>query len=242
MTPVFGGGSGGRDASDALPLFFEQGRRLRGDLAVGEGGLADQAPVFEHFQRAALVQFGKQRPWVEAGIAFEEADEKREGLRGRPGDRGYLVQARYGAELVVAARPEEAADDRQRDQVAGEGQRPDDPEDRLDDDLAAIAATATVKPAAGIQAEYPLAYCRTALAGTAWNRACSAELGRTLSCRATDEPVTVTRVDGRNVVIVSESEWVSISETLHLMSSSVNEQRPNHATAEIVAEIARRAA
>lgn len=58
----------------------------------------------------------------------------------------------------------------------------------------------------------------------------------------TDEPVTVTRADGKNVVIVSESEWASISETLHLMSSSENEQRLNHAAAEIEAEIARRRA
>jgi antitoxin YefM len=57
----------------------------------------------------------------------------------------------------------------------------------------------------------------------------------------TDEPVTVTRADGKNVVIVSASEWASISETLHLMSSSENEQRLNHAAAEIVAEIACRA-
>ena len=58
----------------------------------------------------------------------------------------------------------------------------------------------------------------------------------------TDQPMTVTRADGKNVVIVSEAEWTSISETLHLMSSSANEQRLNHAAAEIAAEIARRRA
>ena len=58
----------------------------------------------------------------------------------------------------------------------------------------------------------------------------------------TDEPITVTRADGKNVVIVSESEWASMAETLHLMSSSENESRLNHAAAEIEAEIARRAA
>lgn len=56
----------------------------------------------------------------------------------------------------------------------------------------------------------------------------------------TDEPVTVTRADGKNVVIVSESEWTSIAETLHLMSSKENESRLNDAAAEIEAEVARR--
>ena len=44
--------------------------------------------------------------------------------------------------------------------------------------------------------------------------------------------MTFTRADGKNVVIVSESEWASISEALHLMSSE-NVQRLNHAAAEI---------
>lgn len=56
----------------------------------------------------------------------------------------------------------------------------------------------------------------------------------------TAEPVTVTRADGRNVVIVSAVEWAAISETLHLMSSSENEARLTAAAAEIEAEIARR--
>lgn len=58
----------------------------------------------------------------------------------------------------------------------------------------------------------------------------------------TDQPVTVTRADGKNVVIVSESEWDSIVETIHLISSSENESRLTDAAAEIEAEIARRAA
>ncbi|MBS3936526.1 MAG: type II toxin-antitoxin system Phd/YefM family antitoxin [Sulfuritalea sp.] len=58
----------------------------------------------------------------------------------------------------------------------------------------------------------------------------------------TAEPVTVTRADGRNVVIVSAAEWAAIAETLHLMSSSENEARLNDAAAEIKAEIARRRA
>lgn len=56
----------------------------------------------------------------------------------------------------------------------------------------------------------------------------------------TDEPVTVTRADGKNVVIVPEDEWDSIVETLHLSSSSKNVTRLNAAKAEIEAEIARR--
>lgn len=56
----------------------------------------------------------------------------------------------------------------------------------------------------------------------------------------TDEPVTVTRADGKNVVIVSADEWESIAATLHLMASPENEGRLNAAAAEIEAEIARR--
>lgn len=58
----------------------------------------------------------------------------------------------------------------------------------------------------------------------------------------TDQPVTVTRADGKNVVIVSESEWDSIVETIHLISSTENESRMADADAEIEAEIARRRA
>ena len=58
----------------------------------------------------------------------------------------------------------------------------------------------------------------------------------------TEEAVTVTRADGKNVVIVSEAEWSSIAETLHLISSNENENRLNDATTEINAEIARRRA
>ncbi len=58
----------------------------------------------------------------------------------------------------------------------------------------------------------------------------------------TAEPMTVTRADGKNFVIIAEAEWASISETLHLMSSHENEIRLNDAAAEIEAEIARRRA
>lgn len=47
------------------------------------------------------------------------------------------------------------------------------------------------------------------------------------------EPMTVTRADGRNVVIVSSTEWAAIAETLHFMSSRENEARLNAAAAEI---------
>lgn len=36
------------------------------------------------------------------------------------------------------------------------------------------------------------------------------------------EPLTVTRADGRDVVIVSASEWASMQETMHLLSSPEN--------------------
>lgn len=52
------------------------------------------------------------------------------------------------------------------------------------------------------------------------------------------KPMTVTHADGRNVVIVSATEWAAIAETLHLMSSRENEARLNA----VAAEIARRAA
>lgn len=56
----------------------------------------------------------------------------------------------------------------------------------------------------------------------------------------TDEPVTVTRADGKNVVIVPADEWSAIAETLHLTASPDNERRLNAAAAEIEAEIAKR--
>lgn len=39
------------------------------------------------------------------------------------------------------------------------------------------------------------------------------------------EPLTVTRADGRDVVIVSASEWASMQETMHLLSSPENAAR-----------------
>lgn len=47
----------------------------------------------------------------------------------------------------------------------------------------------------------------------------------------TGEPLTVTRADGRNVVVLSASEWASVQETLHLMSSPENKQRLDAAIA-----------
>lgn len=41
------------------------------------------------------------------------------------------------------------------------------------------------------------------------------------------EPLTVTRADGRDVVIVSASEWASMQETMHLLSSPENAARLN---------------
>ena len=47
------------------------------------------------------------------------------------------------------------------------------------------------------------------------------------------EPLTVTRADGRDVVIVSASEWASMQETLHLKSSVVNAAMLDEAIAEL---------
>jgi len=57
-----------------------------------------------------------------------------------------------------------------------------------------------------------------------------------------EEPITITRADGKNVVIVPEHEWASIVETLHLMSSTKNTARLNDAVNEIEAELAKRKA
>ncbi len=41
----------------------------------------------------------------------------------------------------------------------------------------------------------------------------------------TGEPLTVTRTDGRNFVVVPEDEWDSINQTAHLLSDSENVRR-----------------
>lgn len=41
----------------------------------------------------------------------------------------------------------------------------------------------------------------------------------------TGEPLTVTRADGRDVVILPAAEWASMQETLHLLSSPENAAR-----------------
>ena len=41
----------------------------------------------------------------------------------------------------------------------------------------------------------------------------------------TGEPVTVTRADGRNFVIVSAEDWDAVNETAHLSSTGENARR-----------------
>lgn len=55
-----------------------------------------------------------------------------------------------------------------------------------------------------------------------------------------DEAVTVTREDGRDVVIIPAKEFESWKETLHLLGSKKNATRLRSAAREIEAEIARR--
>jgi antitoxin YefM len=55
-----------------------------------------------------------------------------------------------------------------------------------------------------------------------------------------EEPVTVTREDGRDVVIIPAKEFESWKETLHLLGSKKNAARLRSAVKEIEAEIARR--
>ena len=56
----------------------------------------------------------------------------------------------------------------------------------------------------------------------------------------TGDPLTVTRADGRDFVIVAADEWSSLQTTLHELSSTANVKRLHEAHAEIEAEIARR--
>ena len=54
-----------------------------------------------------------------------------------------------------------------------------------------------------------------------------------------EEAVTITREDGRDVVIIPAKEFESWKETLHLLSSKKNTARLRSATKEIETEIAR---
>jgi len=55
-----------------------------------------------------------------------------------------------------------------------------------------------------------------------------------------DEPITITRADGKNVVIVPESKWESRSDTAYLLSSPENAARLLSAKKQVEAEIERR--
>jgi len=55
-----------------------------------------------------------------------------------------------------------------------------------------------------------------------------------------EEAITVTREDGRDVVIVPAKEFESWKETLHLLGNKKNRARLQSAMKEIEAEIARR--
>lgn len=55
-----------------------------------------------------------------------------------------------------------------------------------------------------------------------------------------EEAITVTREDGRDVVIIPAKEFESWKETLHLLSSKKNAARLRSAVKEIETEIARR--
>ncbi len=55
-----------------------------------------------------------------------------------------------------------------------------------------------------------------------------------------EEAITVTREDGRDVVIIPAKEFESWKETLHLLGSKKNAARLRTSVKEIEAEIARR--
>ncbi|MGH8770904.1 MAG: type II toxin-antitoxin system Phd/YefM family antitoxin [Burkholderiales bacterium] len=58
--------------------------------------------------------------------------------------------------------------------------------------------------------------------------------------KETGEPLTVTRADGNDFVIMSAEEWSSIQETLHVTSSPANIKRLREAHVRIEADIAKR--
>ena len=55
-----------------------------------------------------------------------------------------------------------------------------------------------------------------------------------------EEAITVTRADGENVVIISESEWESRNDTAYLLNSPENAKRLMSAKKQVEAEIERR--
>lgn len=68
------------------------------------------------------------------------------------------------------------------------------------------------------------------------------KLAEVIDHALTGEAVTVTRADGRNVVIVSQAEWESIKETAYLLSTAANKKRLLDADEEAEAIIRRRSA
>lgn len=55
-----------------------------------------------------------------------------------------------------------------------------------------------------------------------------------------DEAIVVTRADGKNVVIITESEWESRNDTAHLLNSPENAKRLLSAKKQVEQEIERR--
>ena len=55
-----------------------------------------------------------------------------------------------------------------------------------------------------------------------------------------EEAITVTRADGKNVVIIPESEWESRNDTAYLLNSPENAKRLMSAKKQVEAEIERR--
>lgn len=55
-----------------------------------------------------------------------------------------------------------------------------------------------------------------------------------------DEAIVVTRADGKNVVIITESEWESRNDTAHLLNSPENAKRLISARNQVDQEIERR--
>lgn len=55
-----------------------------------------------------------------------------------------------------------------------------------------------------------------------------------------NEAITITRADGKNVVIIPESEWESRNDTAYLLQSPENAKRLQSASEQVKAEIERR--
>jgi antitoxin YefM len=68
------------------------------------------------------------------------------------------------------------------------------------------------------------------------------KLAEVIDAASTGVPVTITRADGRNVVVVSQEIWESVQETAHLLSTDANRKHLHDAAEDAEVIIRRRRA